>query len=222
MRCFHKPFCFSILFFFTTCIYGQQFLMTTDADKVVYLGIENPLSIIVKGVNCNQLIMKTDNGTIEKSKGKGSACRYISKPVKEGLATIQLFTKENKALKKVGEAYFWASKIPLPEAMVGNINKDTASKKILVMMGGIRALIMNSLFCSESFLFSVTSYKAVLIRNDSVLAVIHNTGARYNAELLKHLNLLEKDDQVIFSNISVEYPNRSLVVLKPLSYTITE
>lgn len=222
MPCIYKLLCSFFIVLCSTHTYAQRFVVTNNSQKALYVGVENPLSVIVDGLDCDRIIMKTNNGTVGKLERKGTACVCTIKPAEKSTAIIQLFKKENKTIKKIGESHFWVEAIPLPKAMVGNIATDTVSKKIFIAMGGIRAIIMNSLFCSEAFVFSVVSYNAIMMRNDSVLTVIHNTGARYNTELVADLRLLQKGDQVIFSNVSVQYYDKSVVVLKPVSYTITE
>lgn len=210
---------FVVIFSLSTLIgYAQSFLVRADAQNILYAGVQNPLSIVVSGMYCNSLVVKTSGGIISKNESSNSGCRYFIEHAEEGVTTISVFKKENKTLKKVGETSFWTKKLPLPEAMVGVLTGDTANKKVLIAMGGVRVVLPLPVDAD----FSVISYKTFVIRNDSVLAVIHNTGARYNADLVKNLNLIEKGDQIIFSNITVRYPDKTQFVVKPLSYTITE
>ena len=98
-------------------------------------------------------------------------------------------------------------------------DKDTINKKMLIAMGGVRALQVNSSICAD---FEVLSYKVTLTRNDTTFAVINNTGARYNPALLEHFNKVKNNDQVIFSDITVRYFDNKPFGLKILSYKVTE
>jgi hypothetical protein len=165
------------------------------------------------------LIVKTDNGTISAESANKYSCKYIVLPETPGTAKITVYKKYHGKLKKVGEMFFRVKQLPPPEPMVGNIDKDTINKKMLIAMGGVRALQVNSSICAD---FEVLSYKVTLTRNDTTFAVINNTGARYNPALLEHFNKVKNNDQVIFSDITVRYFDNKPFGLKILSYKVTE
>lgn len=137
-----------------------------------------------------------------------------------GTAKISVYKKSKGKLKKVGEMFFRVKFLPEPEPMVGNIDKETTSKKMLLAMGGVRAFQPSSSICYD---FEVTSYKITIIRKDSVVATVNNLGARYKAELLEHLNRIEMNDEIIISDITVRYyDNKPMILEKRLKYKITQ
>ncbi|WP_165813727.1 GldM family protein [Terrimonas sp.] len=198
---------------------AQRFLVSNENENLLYARVQNPVAVVVDGVDCKHLIVKTDNGTISAEDANKYSCKYIVLPEMPGTAKITLYKKYQRKLKKVGEMFFRVKQLPAPEPMVGNIDKDTVNKKMLIAMGGVRALQVNSNICAT---FEVLSYKVTLMRNDNTFAVINNTGARYNPVLLEHLYNLKSNDQIIFSDITVRYFDDKPFGLKMLSYKVTE
>lgn len=213
---------FQLLIFFiliTLQLSAQRFLVSNENENILYLRVPNPVSAVVDGVDCNHLVLTTDNGSITTQSDSKPSCKYISIPTVPGTAKISIYKKTNGRLKKIGEMFFRVKMLPEPEPMVGNIDKETITKNTLLAMGGIRAIQVNSNICAN---FEVLSYKVRLIRNDTTLIVINNTGARYNPEVLKYLNTINNNDQIIFSEITIRYFDDNPLVLKKLSYTVTE
>ena len=203
----------------TLQLFAQRFLVSNENENLLYARVQNPVAVVVDGVDCKYLIVKTDNGTISAESANKYSCKYIVLPEIPGTAKITVYKKYQGELKKVGEMFFRVRQLPAPEPMVGNIDKDTINKKMLIAMGGVRALQVNSSICAD---FEVLSYKVTLIRNDTTFAVINNTGARYNPALLGHLNKVKNNDQIIFSDITVRYFDNKPFALKMLSYKVTE
>ncbi len=61
-------------------------VITTDKMEVLYVGIDNPLSVNVSGVPYEELNFSVDNGIITVADGK-----YIAKVVSPGTATIDVY-----------------------------------------------------------------------------------------------------------------------------------
>lgn len=180
-----------ILLLSASQLHAQRFLVSNEKENILYVRVENPLSVVVDGVDCEQLIIKTDNGTIDISNANKSACKYVATPAAPGIAKITVYQKTKNKPRKIGEMFFRVKYLPAPEPMVGNIDKDTLNKKQLIAMGGVRAIQVNSDICAN---FEVLSYRVKLIRNDIAYAQIMNSGARYTPELLTYLYTLKKDD----------------------------
>ncbi|MFT3705772.1 MAG: GldM family protein [Agriterribacter sp.] len=122
---------------------AQRFLVNNDRQNILQLGLDNPLSVVVDGISCNNVVLITDNGNITAESNRSSSCRYTIKPAREGVAYIQVYKKTKNKLKKIGEIPFRAKTLPPPTAMIGMLDKDTASKTVLIAMGGMRVIQTN-------------------------------------------------------------------------------
>lgn len=206
--------------FITLQLAAQRFLVSNDSENILYLRVPNPVSAVAEGIDCNHLVITIDNGSITKQSDGKSSCKYISIPTVPGTAKISIYKKTNGRLKKIDEMFFRVKMLPEPDPMVGNIEKDTINKKVLIALGGVRAIQVNSSICYD---FEVISYNITIIRKDSLSATATNIGARYNHELLEHLNNIQRDDQIIISDITVRYYDRKPMLLeKKLKYKIIE
>ncbi|MGN6435026.1 MAG: hypothetical protein ACTHMM_00775 [Agriterribacter sp.] len=199
---------------------AQNFLVSNTSENIFYLRAQNPVSVVVDGAACSSLVIKTDNGTVSSVTQGDFFCNCTIIPERPGIATVTVYKKSQSKLKKVGIMAFRVRSLPLPEAMIGNIGGPFCRKKVLIAMGGVRVIQTNSNICAA---YSVQSYKTTLIRNDSIIAQVTNLGAVYNEELLKHLQNIEINDQVIISDIVIMYYDGDPMALqKQLIYTITE
>jgi len=137
-----------------------------------------------------------------------------------GSANVTIFRKSRKGLVQVGDMPFRVKMLPLPEPAIGMLDQCCYSKKMLIAMGGLRVLMINA---SINVTYEVLSYKATIVRNDSVIAVCKNTGARYNPDLVTYFERLEVNDRIMITDIFINYPDRKSVYLPSiLNYTITE
>lgn len=199
---------------------AQRFLVSNEKENILYLHVQNPVGVMVDGVACSSLVVKTDNGMLSAVTSGEHSCQCTITPEIPGTATITLYKKLHNKLKKVGTMAFRVRSLPLPEPRIGNIDKPFCNKKVLLAMGGLRAIQTTNDICAD---FSVQRYKVTLIRNDSIVTAMINEGARYNDGLLKHLQSMEVNDHLIISDIVIQYYDGNPMPLqKKLFYTITK
>lgn len=215
---------FGLLVFILTStlqLFAQRFLVRNETQNILYKGIENPLSVIVDGINCKNVLLKTNNGVIAKSNDDVTPCKYVITPDSAGAATISIYKNSNTGFMKIGETNFRVRKFPECRVMLGTLNQeDLISKKLLIALGGLRAMTVNGSICAD---FSVEEYDATLIIGDSIITRIKNKGARYTSELVGYFDNLHNNDQVLFSKVAIRFADNSRIVSdSPLLYTITE
>ncbi len=132
---------------------GNPTGITVSADKVkvLYIGLQNPLTIQAGGVGAERVNASIDNGTL--TKGQGG--QYISEPAKAGIANITVF-KDGKA---VGNDQFRVKDVPDPIAMVGASKGGHMKANDFKAQVGVRADLENFVF--EGVQFTVTGYTIV-------------------------------------------------------------
>lgn len=189
-------------------------------QNILYARVQNPIEIVVDGVPCNQLLLKTDNGNVTQGGVSKTSCIYTIVPDSSETATLIVFKKKKTGLIQVGEMVFRVKSLPPPTAEIGVSGKNSYSKKMLIAMGGVRAFQTGGYICAD---FSVESYTATIVRNNSLIDSIHNSGAVYNAALIACLQKLKAKDQLIISDIMIRYfDNKSLLLQEKLLYTVVE
>ncbi len=58
-----------MLFFGNLQLSGQKTAIAADKSNVLYLEMDNPITIAVENTSCKELIVKSDNGTIKGQNG---------------------------------------------------------------------------------------------------------------------------------------------------------
>ena len=177
----------------TTKVVGQQGVCAIDRNNYVYLGLPNPLSIVIDGVKQKDLLIKTTDGKVVKSDSKYG---YEFTPNKLGRIKLEVYKKGILI-----DTFILRSKhAPDPVARIGGKNRGTIEKSHLRANAGIVAGIEN-LDISGSY--PIGSYSLMIIRNDSMIFSQRVEGPLFNDSTHKAFSELKNNDKVIVSNIIV-------------------
>ncbi len=125
--------------------------VSADAVKVLYIGLDNPVSVSGGNVGDEKVSFSMDNGSFTKDKPG----HYIVRPGKPGTANITL-NIEGKAQ----QFPFRVKTVPDPIAMVGASKGGIMGVNEFKAQQGIRAELENFVF--EGVKFTVTSYTIAL------------------------------------------------------------
>ncbi|GAB3016956.1 gliding motility protein GldM [Niabella terrae] len=121
--------------------------VSADAVKVLYIGLENPVSVGGgSGTNARNMRVSISQGSIS-----GSAGRYIAKVTTPGTAKITV----NDGKTTTGFD-FRVKSVPTPIAMVGNSKGGRMQVNSFKAQAGVRAELENFVF--EGVKFTVSSY----------------------------------------------------------------
>lgn len=136
------------------------FAVAADKMNVLYVGVDNPISIAVAGIPDDKISTIINNGTIEGKNGK-----YIAKVNKSGTAIIEVFSEANNKKKSIGKTEFRVKNVPnpVPEFM-GKRGTETMSLAQLKAGEMVMAKLDNFEF---NISFPVVSFS--LIINDFVI-----------------------------------------------------
>jgi hypothetical protein len=196
-------------------LHGQNFAIAADKMNILYIGIDNPITISAENNSVNSLIVQTTNGKITGKNGK-----YIFRSNTIGPAEISLFKKTNKGLTKIGSSFFRVKNIPLP---VFKIGPGTLSmpKPVLANQQFVRADLENFDFEAH---FSIDSFTVCIIPNDTcTFKNIRNIGGKLNEEIRNEfLKLKERDvrNVIIFKDIFAKGPDGTSRELMPVMITV--
>jgi len=174
---------------------AQKIAIGTDKTNILYIGVDNPLTIAAANVSQKSLVVKADIGSI--SGGNGS---YIYNGKEAGRVIISVYTKSNGKLKKLGDNYFRVKKIPDPVFKIAS-GKDSIPVVEFQNQKYVRAELEN--FEIETRIL-IISFKAIVISKDTCkYKEILNTGNEIGDSLKHEFQLLKKGEIVIFKEILV-------------------
>lgn len=190
--------------------------LTVAADKmnVVYLGLDNPISVSVPGIPNERLSVSASNATL-KNMGDGKYMVNV-----KGGKTVDvsvMATMENGEKRNMGTMSLRVKRIPNPEPKFANeVNRTTISLSELQTTRGIFADYENFEF---SAVCKVTSFEMVYPSQGMQLS-INGTGNIITPDMLAVFKKLKKNERIRFENIKAVGPDGQTVKLSPLSIKI--
>jgi len=190
---------------------AQVISIAPDKNNILYVGLDNPLTIAVENNSCKSLIVKTDNGTIS-----GSSGTYLYRSTKIGRADIMVYKKVNGKLKEIGRSAFRVKPIPDPIPKVGPSSGGNINVTVLKAQEYIRSDIEGFDFQAG---FPIDSFTVCIVRGDTCLyKEIKNIGNHFNNEIVNAFGELKKDDTVIFKKIFARSFDGASKLLVPIVF----
>lgn len=190
--------------------------LTVSADNmnVVYIGLDNPISVSVPGIPTERLNVSINNGSL-RATGSGKYNLKVSTGTKAEVSVNAIM--ENGETRSMGSMSFRVKRIPKPVAKIGNITgSGTMSKGELNSVIGIIANYENFDFNATS---KVVSYDMTYIAN-GVSNTKTVTGNIIDQSLKSIFERLRKNDKVYFENIKAVGPDGAVVGLNPITIRV--
>ena len=117
--------------------------------NVLYIGVDNPLSINFPNINPEDICVIATNGCIKRNPKSG----YIIKPRHTGSCIVSAHTVINGKKKNLGMQRFKARKLPKPVAYVAGKMSGRINKNVLLSQKGVYARIENTDFNCALYTF---------------------------------------------------------------------
>jgi hypothetical protein len=203
------------IFSFYAIAFSQNVVVTCDKNNVLYIGVDNPISVAAANYLSDQIIVKADPGSIEVFNG-----RYSYRGTEPGSVRITVYKKSN--LKEIGSWSFRLRYIPDPVAKVSawSNGNNNARAIILKSQNWIRADLedfdYDAMFRVDSFTLNV------FYRDSCVIKEVFNFGNKFNNEVSETLKTIKNGDIVMFKHIYVIGPDGRRRLISPLVLTITD
>jgi len=195
----------------TTGLFAQiNFSISPVKMNVLYLGIDNPLSISISGVPDEKVSVAISHGTISKVSGN----EYIARPAKTGDAKVEVFT-EIDGQSYTGIMEFRVKMLPIPIAKIAGKSGGNIEKADLLAQKGIIVDMEDFLFDMR---YTVTQF-TVVVASDKGDRGSRSNSATFTSDQKELLNSLEKGTRVAFTDIRASGPN-GVVDLRDIVFAI--
>jgi hypothetical protein len=190
-------------------------VVAADKMNVLYIGIENPMSIAAENYSCKDLVVEISQGTI--TKDEDYSCRHIAKVTTPGKATIIIKNKNGKILE---EAEFRVKRVPDPIAMVAGMNGGVIGKSKFKVQMGIVAVLLNF---DIDIRYKIISYDVISFNTrKNTFFFETNLGALFNERVKEKIMNVETDDIFLFDKIKVAGPDGITRELSPITFRIND
>ncbi|MBP6431030.1 MAG: hypothetical protein KA319_04630 [Ferruginibacter sp.] len=193
-----------VLIFFASALNAQNVAFAADKMNVLYIGVDNPITIVAENLNCKDLKAITNNGKII---GKG--CKLIIIPEKIGTAKITVQTKKNKWT----EAIFRVKEIPPPIFKIGTGQLRiplVALKNQQFVRADIENFDIDVRFLIDSFTVSIFS------KETSTYKEVKNISNKITEETKQLFDSLKPGDEILFKDIFSHKFNGEVFMLEPV------
>jgi gliding motility-associated protein GldM len=186
-------------------------LAVVSADKmnVLYIGIDNPLSIAVPGIESSKLKVTIKNGIIKGSNGK-----YVVKVTQGTEAVIEVAAEIKPGeTKKMGSYTFRIKRIPDPTASLGKFTQAEYifSKGELLLNPGL-TVMLNLPFDID---FEITSF-SLTFEESGKFVTLNTPGNKFSKEMLDKINEFKDDSRIMIEKINVTGPDAAMRTLAPI------
>ncbi|QHS61430.1 type IX secretion system motor protein PorM/GldM [Chitinophaga agri] len=171
--------------------------ISADKMNVLYIGLQNPISISAAGVPAEQVSASINNGTITKT-GAGKFSVTVTKP---GTATIGVVANG----KSMAGKEFRIKYIPDPILKVGMSRGPMMKAAEFKVQGGLRADLEDFLF--EGVKYEVVSYRIAIDAKGKDYVEAEANSAYFPNSVLPVIRSLRAGDLVYFENIRVKGPD---------------
>ncbi len=190
--------------------------LTVSADNmnVVYIGLDNPISVSVPGIPTERLSVSVTNGSL---KATGSGKYTLS--VKQGpKADVNVYaTMENGERRNMGTMSFRVKSIPKPTAKIGELTGDgRMSRDKLANVLGVIANYENFDFKANC---KITSFDISYTVN-GIFVTESVQGNMIPSKMKTIFNRLKKNDRVLFENMIAVGPDGVAVKVNAVTVRI--
>lgn len=135
--------------------------ISAEAMNVLYVGLDNPMSISVPGVTPANTVVTTGPG-IKLSKGaNGKYTATVSAGTKETTITVSAKMPDGTTKRMGDPAKFRIKSVPKPVAQLGSLSSGTYPRGQIALQSTLYAYLENFVF--EGVKFTVTKYRAIYV-----------------------------------------------------------
>lgn len=184
--------------------------------NVMYIGLENPLSISVPGFSQSDVMASINNGTVTKN-ADGS---FTARVTTAGPAKVTVKTKTKNVERVMGQYEFRVKRVPDPITTLDGVYKGGRVRVAqLRNTRGVVALLNDFVFDAK---FTVESFEFRYFSKKSAnMVVVPVTGALYSSKVKDMINQqVAGGDQVFLDEIIVRGPGGDRRKINPIAFEV--
>lgn len=175
--------------------------ISADKMNVLYIGLQNPISISAGGVPAEKVSAGINNGSMTKT-GAGKYSVVVTKP---GTAMISVNADIDGKVKTLGNKEFRIKYIPDPVLKVGMSKGPYMKAAEFKVQGGLRADLEDFLF--DGVRYEVVSYRLYIDARGKDPYEADANSAYFPSGAMPIIRSIKAGDIVYFDNVRVKGPD---------------
>ena len=187
--------------------------ISADALNVVYVGLNNPISVAVGGIDPENIIVELEgsNSGIELIGSNGRySIKCSSSAARHKEITIKVTAKLAEGVINIGSKKFRIKRIPRPRFVIGPVVswKEPIEAGILRNVPLVSAYLDG--FVYEGVKFKIVSYEFEIRRGEKTIRI--NVAGNSTQTIKEYLEKSRRGDIISFFNIIAEGPSGKIVL----------
>lgn len=187
--------------------------IAADAMNVLYVGLDNPMSISVPGVTPGNTVVNASGITLSKVKD-GQYIAKVAAGAKTGSISVSAKMPDGST-KKMGEQTFRIKLVPKPVAQLGSLQSGTYNKGEIAAQSILYAYLDGFVF--DGVKFTITKYQVIYMPKKGYMEEASVTG-NSAAAIRNFANKAKTGDMIVITSIRATGPGGEKP-LNPITYT---
>lgn len=202
---------------FTQSYATPQAVIASARENVIYAGMVNHLLVAARAYTCSQLILLTDNGTVEHG---GGECTFNLSSARVGSAKLRLCKVRRGDTIDIMRQIFRVRQIPIPTARIGGVHSGTIRRNVLRVQEGVIARIENFEIDARVL---ITCFTLFVLQPGGNCASYSTTNSPYFTEEMQvALGRVAAGDIVLATGIEAKLPDGSIRPLDSIQLSVSD
>ncbi len=184
-----------LFFLLPIMAFSQQIAVENQKANEILVAMDHPLSIVVEGIPCGDIIVNIDNGKLEKE--EDSDCNYILHPETIGTATLSIYKFSAEEVVLIGKRVYEVIPFPQQKAQFCSASSEVTIGEFLTCEG-LRLPILNMDIGGD---LTIKSFTIEVSRKGKIWQELPNDGGKFEEENLEQLRKIKVGDQIRFKHI---------------------
>ena len=189
--------------------------IAADAMNVLYINLDNPMSISVPGVTPGNTIVSAGAGITLKKTAEGKYSAAVSAGTKESVISVSAKMPDGTT-KKMGEQKFRIKQVPKPVAQLGSLVSGNYSKSEIGSQPFLYAYLEG--FVYENVKYTVSKYEVIFMPKRGYMEATQVTG-NGTAAIKTFASRAKTGDMLVIQGIKANGPGVVDKPLNPITYT---
>ncbi|MFC7524776.1 gliding motility protein GldM [Parapedobacter sp. GCM10030251] len=188
-------------------------VVSPDAMNVLYIGVDNPISVSAPGIPKESLAVSGQGVTVSGSGGK-----YVARVTQPGTASIQVSARMGEKTQSLGSTNFRVKRIPKPQARVAGRSGGAVAAAQIKGQNRIFAALEDFEFDAK---FNISRF-SMLIQKPRVdpMGPYQGTNGTFSGPMQNALSSVAPGSFVFFYNIIAVGPDGVQQELDPISFRV--
>lgn len=208
-----------IIFAFTSILLSNssafsQILVSADGSRRVYLGIDNPISVVMNNQSCDKIKVEVSQGIIKRE----GQCSYSYRPDSLGSVVFKVSKIGNEKLN--ASFHYVVYNTPDLNVRLGKYGSGQITKQELLQQEKLNYRVLPEIIvCGVPI--NIDTFNFAILRDTTIIFYEKNSINKISPTEKEAINNAQTGDKIIIFNINAYIDNKKYY-LNPLEFTLVE